>query len=40
LKKDTIQMRDFLNNLEIKRFIEIDRANRTFKVKEGLKLLI
>lgn len=40
LKKNTIEMRDFLNNLEIKRFIEIDRANRTFKVKEGLKLLI
>ncbi len=40
LKKNTIEMRDFLNNLEIKRFIELDRANRTFKVKEGLKLLI
>ncbi|MGB5911482.1 MAG: GTP-binding protein [Promethearchaeia archaeon] len=40
LKKNTIQMRDLLNNLEIKRFIEIDRANRTYKVKEGLKLLI
>ncbi|MFX1269197.1 MAG: ATP/GTP-binding protein [Promethearchaeota archaeon] len=40
LKKNTIEMRDFLNNLEIKRFIEIDRVNRTFKVKEGLKLLI
>jgi len=40
LKKNTIEMRDLLNNLEIKRFIEIDRANRTFKVKEGLKLLI
>ena len=40
LKKNTIEMRDFLNNLEIKRFIEIDRANRTFKVKKGLKLLI
>ena len=40
LKKNTIEIRDLLNNLEIKRFIEIDRANRTFKVKEGLKLLI
>jgi len=40
LKKNTIEMRDLLNNLEIKRFIEIDRANRTYKVKEGLKLLI
>jgi small GTP-binding protein len=40
LKKNTIEMRDFLNNLEIKRFIEIDRVNRTYKVKDGLKLLI
>ena len=40
LKKDTIQMRDFLNNLEIKRFIEIDRFNKTYKVKNGLKSLI
>ncbi|MFW9772197.1 MAG: ATP/GTP-binding protein [Candidatus Heimdallarchaeota archaeon] len=40
LKKDPIEMRDFLNNLEIKRFIEIDRFSRTFKVKEGLKILI
>ncbi|MFX1589229.1 MAG: hypothetical protein ACFFC1_13830, partial [Promethearchaeota archaeon] len=40
LKKNSIEMRDFLNNLEIKRFIEIDRVKRTYKVKEGLKLLI
>ncbi|MFX1409523.1 MAG: GTP-binding protein [Promethearchaeota archaeon] len=40
LKKDKIQMRDFLNNLEIKRFIEIDRFNKTYKVKNGLKSLI
>jgi small GTP-binding protein len=40
LKKNKIEMRDFLNNLEIKRFIEIDRVNRTYKVKDGLKLLI
>jgi hypothetical protein len=33
-------MRDLLNNLEIKRFIEVDRINRTYKVKKGLKLLI
>jgi len=39
LNKNSLQMRDFLNNLEIKRFIEIDRTNRTFKVKEGLRLL-
>ncbi|MFX0031763.1 MAG: ATP/GTP-binding protein [Candidatus Hodarchaeota archaeon] len=40
LKKDPIEMRDFLNNLEIKRFIEIDRFSRTYKVKDGLKILI
>jgi len=39
LNKNSLQMRDFLNNLEIKRFIEIDRTNKTYKVKEGLKLL-
>jgi len=39
LNKNSLQMRDFLNNLEIKRFIEIDRTSKTFKVKEGLKLL-
>ncbi len=37
LKKDKSQIRDFLNNLEIKRFIEIDRIKKTFKVREGLK---
>lgn len=40
LKKDKSQIRDFLNNLEIKRFIEIDRINKTYKVREGLKNLI
>jgi small GTP-binding protein len=40
LKKNPIEMRDFLNNLEIKRFIEVDRSSKTYKVKEGLKLLI
>ena len=40
LEKDPKEMRDFLNNLEIKRFIEIDRQKKTFKVKHGLKLLI
>lgn len=39
LNKNPAEMRNFLNNLEIKRFIELDRASRTFKVKEGLKLL-
>ncbi len=40
LKKDSVEMRDLLNNLEIKRFIEIDRVSKTFKVKEGLKYLV
>jgi len=40
LKKDKIQMRDFLNNLEIKRFIEIDRVSKTYKVRSGLKYLV
>jgi small GTP-binding protein len=39
LGKGPLEMRDLLNNLEIKRFIEIDRFNRTYKVKEGLKFL-
>lgn len=37
LKKDKAEMRDFLNNLEIKRFIHIDRINKTYAVKKGLK---
>ena len=40
LKKDKVQMKDFLNSLEIKRFIEIDRINRTYRVREGLKSII
>ncbi|MCK4779206.1 MAG: hypothetical protein KAT57_03415, partial [Candidatus Lokiarchaeota archaeon] len=40
LKKDKIQMRDLLNNLEIKRFIEVDRISKTFKVRSGLKYLV
>ena len=39
LKKDKVQMRDFLNNLEIKRFIEVDRISKTYKVRSGLKYL-
>ena len=39
LSKNPVEMRDLLNNLEIKRFIEIDRLNRTYKVRQ-LKLLI
>lgn len=37
LKKDKTEIRDFLNSLEIKRFIEIDRYSKTYKVREGLK---
>jgi small GTP-binding protein len=40
LNKNPVEMRDLLNNLEIKRFIEVDRINKTYKVKQGLKLLI
>ena len=40
LNKNPVEMRDLLNNLEIKRFIEVDRINKTYKVKKGLKLLI
>jgi signal recognition particle receptor subunit beta len=40
LNKDKLQMRDLLNNLEIKRFIEIDRSKKIYKVREGMKLLI
>ena len=36
---DKAQMRDFLNNLELKRFIDIDRKNRVYKVRQGLKNL-
>ncbi|MFX1418078.1 MAG: GTPase [Promethearchaeota archaeon] len=40
LNKNVDEMRSFLNNLEIKRFIEIDRISKTFKVREGLKYLV
>ena len=39
LDKDKVQMRDLLNNLEIKRFIEVDRVSKTYKVRPGLKYL-
>ena len=39
LDKDKIQMRDLLNNLEIKRFIEVDRIKKVYKVRSGLKYL-
>jgi signal recognition particle receptor subunit beta len=40
LNKNREAMRDFLNSLEVKRFIEIDRINKTYKVKKGLKNII
>jgi len=33
------QMRDFLNSLELKRFINIDRKNKTYRVRQGLENL-
>ena len=39
LDKDKVQMRDLLNNLEIKRFIEVDRIKKVYKVRSGLKYL-
>ncbi|MFX1600753.1 MAG: GTPase [Promethearchaeota archaeon] len=40
LNKDVNEIRTFLNNLEIKRFIEVDRINKTYKVRSGLKYLV
>ena len=40
LNKDKVQMRDLLNNLEIKRFIEVDRIKKIYKVRNGLKYLV
>jgi small GTP-binding protein len=40
LKKDKVEMRKFLNNLEIKRFIEVDRIKKAYKVRNGLKYLV
>ncbi|MHA1412573.1 MAG: GTP-binding protein [Promethearchaeota archaeon] len=40
LNKDISELRVFLNNLELKRFIELNRSANTYKVKNGLNLLI
>ena len=40
LKKDPAEMKSLLNNLEIKRFIEVDRVKKSYKVREGLKYLV
>ncbi len=37
LNKDKIEMKDFLNKLEIRKLIEIDRMNKTYKVKNVIK---
>jgi len=39
LKKEPTEMKDFLNKLEVKRFIKLNRATKTYKVKEGLSFL-
>ena len=38
LNKNKSQMRDFLNALEVRKFIEIDRIKKTYRVREGLKI--
>lgn len=40
LKKNKAQMRDFLFALEIRKFIDIDRMNKTYKVRQGLNKII
>jgi GTPase SAR1 family protein len=40
LHKNKDQIRDFLNSMEIKRFIAIDRTNKIYKVRKGLKNII
>ncbi len=40
LNKNKDEMRTFLNTLEIKKFIEIDRGNKTYKVRDGLKYIV
>lgn len=40
LKLSQEELQDFLRSLEIKRFIIINRENKTIKVKDGLKKLI
>ena len=37
LNKDKLEMKNFLNKLEIRKLIEIDRLNKTYKVKNVLK---
>lgn len=39
LNKDPTEMKDFLNKLEVKRFIKLNRATKTYKVKNGLSFL-
>ena len=39
LNKDPTEMKDFLNKLEVKRFIKLNRATKSYKVKNGLSFL-
>lgn len=39
LNKDPNELKDFLNKLEVKRFIKLNRATKTYKVKNGLSFL-
>lgn len=40
LQKNKNEIRDFLNNMEIKEFIEIDRIHRTYKVNKDIKSFV
>jgi hypothetical protein len=37
LNKSREEIREFLNNLELRRFINIDREKKTYQVRKGLK---
>jgi GTPase SAR1 family protein len=39
LNKNKVEIRDFLNNLEVRHLIDINRTAKTFKVRKGLKNL-
>jgi small GTP-binding protein len=40
LNKDTAEMKQFLNTLEVKKFIELNRKKMSYKIKNGLKYLV
>ncbi|MBD3195462.1 MAG: hypothetical protein GF317_10430 [Candidatus Lokiarchaeota archaeon] len=39
LNKGREEIRDFLNKMEVKKFIELDRKTKTYKVKNGLEFV-